>query len=560
MLERRALLAASVTDVMMVNASRAPGHQSEASIAVDPTDPARLFGASNFTRTSLFAYRSADGGATWTTREIATGGDSLPKACCDPSVTFDSFGNLYLAYLSLDANGNTDTCELALSTDGGQTFTPLATFPGKGDQPTVAAGPGVVWVAYQLDAGGAAASAAVVTGLGQVKRFGRPQSIEGPPRQNVGDIAVGPRGQAVVGYQRPPGGEGPSSVVVRVDADGPRRRGFGELITVSATNVGDRDTIPAQQRRSIDAAVDLAYDLSGGPYTGRLYLCYGDESPNESNNTEVLLRYSDDDGRTWSEPQRVNDDVTGNSQFFPRVEVDQATGIVGLAWHDARSDAGVPGEGSTNATPNDDTGLWGTVGVPTPAGVDFAPNVRLSAGMSNAFASQQLIEYGDYIGLDFFRGQLHAAWADNSNSTGDNPDGTLNLMDIYTARAAVAAEPPRVVGAPTATVTAKPAVSRGKRFLFTVTYTDPVGGAVMGLDDQDVLVTGPGEFSQNATLRKARSKRGVTTATYQIEAPGGRWDPGDAGRYTIALRPDQVTSSLGIPAAGRDLFGSFAVG
>jgi hypothetical protein len=28
-------------------------------------------------------------------------------------------------------------------------------------------------------------------------------------------------------------------------------------------------------------------------------------------------------------------------------------------------------------------------------------------------------------------------WADNSNSTGDNPNGTLHQLDIYTARVRV---------------------------------------------------------------------------------------------------------------------------
>jgi PKD repeat protein len=39
---------------------------------------------------------------------------------------------------------------------------------------------------------------------------------------------------------------------------------------------------------------------------------------------------------------------------------------------------------------------------------------------------------GDYIGLDFYGGVFHPCWADDSNSTGDNPDGTANL-DYYTA-------------------------------------------------------------------------------------------------------------------------------
>ena len=45
-------------------------------------------------------------------------------------------------------------------------------------------------------------------------------------------------------------------------------------------------------------------------------------------------------------------------------------------------------------------------------------------------------ELGDYVGLDFYDSVLYPCWADNSNSTGDNPDGTGNF-DYYGARVTV---------------------------------------------------------------------------------------------------------------------------
>jgi len=35
--------------------------------------------------------------------------------------------------------------------------------------------------------------------------------------------------------------------------------------------------------------------------------------------------------------------------------------------------------------------------------------------------------------LSFNGGVAHPAWSDNSNSTGNNPDGALHQLDIYTA-------------------------------------------------------------------------------------------------------------------------------
>ena len=37
------------------------------------------------------------------------------------------------------------------------------------------------------------------------------------------------------------------------------------------------------------------------------------------------------------------------------------------------------------------------------------------------------------FGLAFHEGILHPIWADNSNSTGDNRNGTWNQFEIYTA-------------------------------------------------------------------------------------------------------------------------------
>ena len=70
--------------------------------------------------------------------------------------------------------------------------------------------------------------------------------------------------------------------------------------------------------------------------------------------------------------------------------------------------------------------------------MSFEPNFQISAGTSNSHVSGNRIDYGDYTGLSFYGGVAHPAWSDNSNSTGNNPDGTLNKLDIYTAAVPVA--------------------------------------------------------------------------------------------------------------------------
>jgi hypothetical protein len=70
-------------------------------------------------------------------------------------------------------------------------------------------------------------------------------------------------------------------------------------------------------------------------------------------------------------------------------------------------------------------------------GSSFIRNFRIGAGVSNAAQAQSGVDYGDYEGLAFHAGTFYPLWADNSNSTHDNPDGRLNEFDLYTAAVAV---------------------------------------------------------------------------------------------------------------------------
>jgi hypothetical protein len=198
-----------------VNASRLAGAQQEAAIAVDPSDPSRLAVVAVAAAGGLFAAYSTDGGTSWTPVDASDGtiaagdaGDPLAPACCDPSLAFDGFGNLFLAYRSLAGT----SVAVALSTDGGRTFAPLTFFSaGTVSQPTVTTGPAgsaggnAVWVTYA--AGGVVvARGAAVTGPGAVGPFGSAQTAPGSAGGDFGDIAVGPDGQVLVAYQAPTAG------------------------------------------------------------------------------------------------------------------------------------------------------------------------------------------------------------------------------------------------------------------------------------------------------------------------------------------------------------------
>ena len=403
-----------------VNVSKRSGYEAEVAIGVNPTNPQNLFVLSNTDGSFMFGGVSNDGGTTWTTRNVATGADGIVQACCDPTVSFDEFGNLFMGYL----DSGVTAVILTRSTNGGASFVPQASLTGSVDQPTVIAGGGAVWTTFN-SSGNIVARGAQVTGLGAVGGFSAEQIAASSNGGNFGDVVIGPSGKMAVTYQNPSGGEGPSTIFAHVDPTGLAAGGFGSQLTVTSTNVGGFDFVPPQPNRSVDSEAGLAWDRTGGAHNNRLYMVYTDETVNENNDTNIMLRFSDNDGVTWSAPLRVNDDATTRTQMFPKIALDPTTGNIAIVWYDARNDSS-----------NVKVELWGTVSMD--GGQTFLPNVKISAGASDG--RQNIIgnpnEFGDYIGLTFYNNAFYPAWADSSNSTGDNPNGTAGL-DIYVAKVTV---------------------------------------------------------------------------------------------------------------------------
>jgi hypothetical protein len=432
-----------------VDVSQRHLNESEEAIAVNPTNPKNVVVVTNIGHreagltAGMFEGVSFNGGVTWTTKLIGNN-DNLGDACCDPSLSFDEHGNLFMTYLYEVEN----QVPIALSTDGGLTFNLIANIvaPPQGtptkssgdnrglfrfvDQPTITAARGEVWVIF--NAGGPLfATGAPVTGLGQVGAFFPGEVVPGTNNCTYGDLAIGPAGQVLQTCTLTETGQGGGKVFVNLDPDGLGPATFGDRVFVTETHVGGFDFIPPQPDRSVDAEPGLAWDRTGGAHTGRVYLVYTLEQKNESDNTDIYVRYSDDNGATWSAGVRVNDDTTKNSQFLPKIALDPTSGNLAVVWYDARLDLGTGGPGDTDGVPNDDAQFWGSFS--TDGGQTFTSNIQISAGTSNAHDSGNGIDYGDYTGLAFYGGVAHPAWSDNSNSTGTNPDGALHQLDIYTA-------------------------------------------------------------------------------------------------------------------------------
>jgi Regulator of chromosome condensation (RCC1) repeat/Immunoglobulin domain len=423
--------AATLTVGTNINISQTAGNNAEETIAISPLNPNDLFASETW---SLVSKYSTNGGVTWRSSNLS----ALPGSIGDVSAAWDSYGNLFLASLSDSLN-----IMVAISTNGGASFRLLYETPSSGnDQPTVVTGPsatsgqGSVWISYTDPSNRLVAHGAAVTGLGAVGSFGSPEAAPGGTSGgDFGDIAIGPNGEVMVVYQNNGSGPGPDSIKINLDPDGLGPAGFGPAVTATSTQVGGWTYIPAQNNRSVDAEAGLAWDRSGGPHNGRIYLMYTDRPNTSSADTDIYVRYSDDKGTNWSPRVRVNDDTVGNgkSQFLPKIALDQSSGNIAVCFYDCR-----------NSTANNRAEFWASASLD--GGLTFVPNAKVSMGQSNSGApGTGGFDFGDYTGLAFFGGVFYPCWADNSNSTGDNPAGANNALDMYTARVKVPG-PPTITG------------------------------------------------------------------------------------------------------------------
>jgi hypothetical protein len=435
---------ARAQSVPNVNVTKAAGNQYETAVAINPIDNNQIFVVARNEVGGLFSARTNDGGATWIHQLIATSTvpppGALPRAYGNASVAWDDFGNLFIVYLSQSSpNLPPLYVTLAVSTDAGATFyaptgigaaiiLPRGTAPFlQGDQPTVAVGPGSagfpgsVWVTY-FSAAGIWVSGAGVSGLGALGTF-TSQLLPGQPAGvNFGDIAVGPNGEVVVTYGPDAGGWGNFMIYTHVDPDGLGPSPFSNAAAAVPTHVSGFLSIPAQPSWGIDPEAGLAIDKSTGTHRGRVFLVYTDTDSVVQEDTNIFVVHSDDMTATWSAPVRVNDDDGPASQFLPRMSLDTKSGAIAVAWFDAR-----------NSAANNTVQYFGAIS--SDSGMTFSRNFQISVGMSDQAKSVPALrdaDFGDYTGGAFANGRLVAAWADNSNSTFDNPDGA-SQFDVYTA-------------------------------------------------------------------------------------------------------------------------------
>jgi hypothetical protein len=432
-----------------VDASNECGPQSETFIAINHASPASVAGGSNeIFRLPMRGYSSSDGGKSWLGVDLplppAIGNNGIDFGS-DPSLAFDSRGNLYYSYIVVYfSNGkgiNGTTMAVAKSTDGGKSY-PSANFfsfsSGSdhfNDKPMITADASTgspyrdnVYVAWDAAGGGSSSGGirfARSTDQGATFTVQRIDNPSGPGRVIAAQPFTGPGGEVYVAWND----IAANTIAINRSLDGGVT--FGTPGVVASKQLAYQIALPAISFRGALIYPSCGADNSTGPHRGRLYCAWSDLASNGVN-TDILTAFSDDRGATWSAPRSVTD-LAGVDRFYPWLAVDAATGEVNLSFYDTR---------------NDTTGqryMTDVYFTRTTDGVAFSPNVRVSTVSSNEHDCSGTFpctaidygnQYGDYEGLASFGGTSHAIWTDSRNQLQPATGCSTNLAmeEVFTAK------------------------------------------------------------------------------------------------------------------------------
>jgi hypothetical protein len=440
------------------NATNFVNAEVEPFVAVNPTNPANLIGVfqqdrwSNGGAHGLSTVVSFDGGATWSEPSAphfstCAGGTSANGGAydrsSDPWVSIGPDGTAYQVSLSVSADETTSAVLASTSTDGGLTWSEPATLnidpqtPHFNDKESVTADPKLPGTAYVVwDRSGFPSDSASFTALNHSFAFrgspffsmttdgGRSWSAARQigPNQNIGtignQIVVEPDGTLVdfFHFGKGSGFDTPNSSFIggmRSTDGGAHWSPPFVISTNPVVQVTDPETgVPLRTGSDVGGSIE---DVAVDPSTGQLYVVWEDSRFSGTHN-DIAMSTSTDEGKTWSEPVKVNQTPFGATAFTPAVDVlsDGTVAVGSYDWRNNTPAAGLPVDYFVVHS-HDRGATWFEARL-TPASFDVE-NAPLSRGYF----------LGDYQGL------ANNGEAFKSFFVQTNTGNTANRTDVFSA-------------------------------------------------------------------------------------------------------------------------------
>lgn len=430
-----AFLPAARAQGLEVDVSNLPGPQSEAAIAIDPSNGQILLAGSNsFSEGTMRAYGSTDGGATWQATTVYPAPASTKAACAaDPGVTVDARGRQYFSFVR-STPCRTGPPRLYVASRAGPAAPwgkPVLVAPLRtsrfDDKPAIAADislgskyRGRVYVAWTRVSRNGVLSIVVSHSSDGGHRWSRPVKVNRTgSEESYATITVSRSGIVYVAWNDITN----FHVNIARSTDGgahfePERMVVAFAI-VTIPHCGGGIVIPAQRLTCVQPNPIVSVDTSAGPFAWRVYVTYaltdfqGDQGAAVTvfnSRLRALAGYplTKTPLLVASAPKSENAD-----QFWPASAVDAATGALWVCFYDTRGDPKRTRAFYSCTVSSDGAKTWA------------APIHAATVASDETQPGADAHEYGDYEGLAVAGGVAHPIWTDSRDL------GTL-AEEIYT--------------------------------------------------------------------------------------------------------------------------------